>query len=159
MNKVTSSIVAIAIASATVGAFAQPGTTSTETKVERSTTVQPAYDGGPLSLGTRHVSMPGRFCDCCQPTSCKCVRHIEVISDLRKSGLTVIAMTTPPLVERLPRYIETKTNRIVCRLTASHRSFPHFDAVAGRGDHPIRSSGDYHSLVNRNDCAPCPLSR
>jgi hypothetical protein len=45
MNKVTSSVIAIAVASATVGAFAQPGTTSTETKVERSTTVQPPYDG------------------------------------------------------------------------------------------------------------------
>ena len=45
MNKVTSSIIAVAIASATVGAFAQSGTTSTETKVERSTTLQPPYDG------------------------------------------------------------------------------------------------------------------
>jgi hypothetical protein len=45
MNKVTSSIIAVAIAGATFGAFAQPGTTSTETTVERSSTVQPPYDG------------------------------------------------------------------------------------------------------------------
>jgi hypothetical protein len=43
--KVTSNIIAIAIASATFGAFAQSGTTSSESTVERSTTVQPSYDG------------------------------------------------------------------------------------------------------------------
>ena len=45
MNKVASSIIAVVIGGATLGAFAQPGTTSTETTVERSSTVQPSYDG------------------------------------------------------------------------------------------------------------------
>jgi hypothetical protein len=45
MNKVTSSIIAVAIASAALGAFAQPGTTSSETTVKQSTTVQPPYEG------------------------------------------------------------------------------------------------------------------
>jgi hypothetical protein len=40
MNKVLSSIIAVGFAGATLGAFAQPGTTSTETTVENSSTVQ-----------------------------------------------------------------------------------------------------------------------
>jgi hypothetical protein len=40
MNKVLSSMIAVAFAGATFGAFAQPASKSTETTVDQSTTVQ-----------------------------------------------------------------------------------------------------------------------
>ena len=45
MNKLISSMIAVGFAGATFGAFAQPVTKSTETTVEKSSTVQAPYDG------------------------------------------------------------------------------------------------------------------